>query len=87
MASIYLDLHTPSGRSRVYRFTRLRTDGVRRRESTDTRPIVLKEVPVTGAAFPGITMGQFCAPLFSDTPTIDTVDMRDTESIRTKLCK
>ena len=43
-------LQPPSGQSRVYRVTQLRTDGVYRRESAGTGP-VLKVVPVTGAAF------------------------------------
>ena len=38
--------HTPSGQSRVYRVTHLRTDGVHCRESTGTGPPVnLKVVP------------------------------------------
>ena len=40
----------PSGQSRVYRVTQLRTDGVHCRESTGTGPVVLKVVPVTSAA-------------------------------------
>ena len=31
--------HTPSGQSRVYRVTQLRTDGVHCRASTGTRPV------------------------------------------------
>ena len=42
--------HTPSGQSRVYRVTQLRTDGVHCRESAGTGPVNLKVVPVTGAA-------------------------------------
>ena len=41
-----------------YRVTQLRTDGVHCRESAGTGPVVLKVVPVTGAAFLGITMDQ-----------------------------
>ena len=37
--------HTPSGQSRVYRFTQLRTDGVHCRESAGTEPVNLKVVP------------------------------------------
>ena len=48
---IYLNRHTPLSQSRVYRVTRLRTDGVYCRESAGTRPVNLKVVPVTGAAF------------------------------------
>ena len=42
---IYLSHHTPSGQSRVYRVTRLRTDGVPCRESASTGPVHLKVVP------------------------------------------
>ena len=40
-----LNHHTPSGQSRVYRFTQLRTDGVHCREPAGTRPVNLKVVP------------------------------------------
>ena len=40
-----LNRHTPSGRSRVYRVTQLRTDGVHCREFTGTGPVNLKVVP------------------------------------------
>ena len=45
-ASIYLfkGAHTPSGQSRVYRVTQLRTDGVHCRESAGTGPVNLKVV-------------------------------------------
>ena len=46
----YLSRHTPSGQSRVRRVTELRTDDVRCRESSCTGPVVLKIIPVTGAA-------------------------------------
>ena len=39
---IYLNHHTPSGQSRVYRVTQVRTDGVHCRESIGARPVVLK---------------------------------------------
>ena len=42
---IRLSRHTPSGQSRVYRVTQLRTDGVECRESTGTEPVNLKVVP------------------------------------------
>ena len=45
--------HTPSGQSRVYRVRQLHTGGVHCRESVGTGPVVLKVVPVTGAAFAG----------------------------------
>ena len=65
-AFIYLlNRNMPSGQARVYRATQLRTDGVHCRESAGTGPVVLKVVPVTGAAFAGITMDQLmCASLF-----------------------
>ena len=37
--------NTPSGQSRVYRVTQLRTDGVHCRESAGTGPVNLKVVP------------------------------------------
>ena len=55
-ASIYLYHHTPSGKSRVYRVTQLRIDGVHCRESAGTEPVVLKVVPVTGVAVAGLTI-------------------------------
>ena len=42
---IYLNRHTPSGQSRVYGVTQLRTDGVHCRKSTGTRPVNLKLIP------------------------------------------
>ena len=50
---LFINCHTPSGRSRVYRAKQLRTDGVHGRKSAGTGPIVLKVVSVTGAAFAG----------------------------------
>ena len=52
-ASIYLDRHTPSGRSRIYRVMEMRTDGGHCQESAGTGPVVLKVVRVTGVAFAG----------------------------------
>ena len=63
---IYLNRHTPSGLSRVYRVTQLRADGVHCPESTGTGTtvVVLNIVPETDAAF-GITMDQsMCASFF-----------------------
>ena len=37
--------HTPSGQSRIYRVTQLRTDGVHCQESAGTGPVNLKVVP------------------------------------------
>ena len=42
---IYLNRHTPSGQSQVYRVTQLRTDDVHCRESAGTGPVNLKVVP------------------------------------------
>ena len=42
---IYLNRHTPSGQSQVYRGTQLRTDGVHCRESAGTGPVNLKVIP------------------------------------------
>ena len=42
---ICLNRHTPSGKSRVYRVTQFRTDGVHCRESAGTGPVTLKVVP------------------------------------------
>ena len=62
---IYLNRHMPSGQSRVYRVTHLRTDDVHCRESAGTGPVVLKAVPATGAAILQVTMNQLmCASLF-----------------------
>ena len=55
----------PSGQS-----PQLRTEGLHCREVTATGPVVLKIVPVTGAAFPGFTMGQLFMRLSFPTPTI-----------------
>ena len=49
----------PSGQSRVYRVTQMRTDGVHCREFARTVTEVLEIVPVEGAAFSGITMDHF----------------------------
>ena len=59
--------HTPSGQSRVYRVTQLRTDCVHCRETVGTGPVVLKVVRVTGAAFASPWNKCYCAPLFSHT--------------------
>ena len=53
---LLLSAPAPTGQSRVYQVTQLRTDGVHCRESAGTRPAVLGEYPVTGAVFSGITM-------------------------------
>ena len=66
-ASIYFYHHTPSGQSRVYRVTQLRTNGVHCRESAGTSPVVLKIVRVTGAAFASPWTNYYCVPLLSHT--------------------
>ena len=52
-------------RHRVYQVAQMHTDGVHCLESIGTGPVVLKAVPVTDAAFAGLTMDQLCAPLVS----------------------
>ena len=42
---IYINRRKPSGQSRVYRVTQLRTDGAHCRESAGTAPVNLKVVP------------------------------------------
>ena len=54
----YLNRHTPSGQCRLYRATQLRTNDVHRREFAGTGPVVLKVVPVTGAAIFQVTVDQ-----------------------------
>ena len=63
----FIDLNrcTPSGQSRVYRVTQLRTDGVHCQVSAGTGPAIFNGVPVTGAAILQVTMDQLmCASLF-----------------------
>ena len=62
---IYLNRHTPLGQCRLYRFTQLCTNDVHCREYAGTGPVVLKVVPVAGAAFLQVIMDQLiCASLF-----------------------
>ena len=56
----------PQGQSRVYPVEQLRIDGIHCQESAGTGPVVLKEVPVTGAAFAS-PWTSYCASLFSHT--------------------
>ena len=59
---IYLNRQKPSGQSRVYRVTQLRTNGVHCQESAGTGPVVLKLVAVAGAAILQVIMDQLmCA--------------------------
>ena len=60
--------HTPSGQSRVYRVTQLRTDGVHCRESAGTGPVNLKIVP-NGCCLGISPWTNQYSPLFP-TPTI-----------------
>ena len=62
-----LNRHTPSGQSRVYRVTQLRTDDVHCRESAGTGPVNLKVVP-NECCLAG-HYGPINAPLFP-TPTV-----------------
>ena len=53
------------GKSRVYQVTQMRTDDVNCREYAGAGLLVLKVVPVTGAAFSGVTIDHFlCVSLF-----------------------
>ena len=63
--------HTPSGQHGVYQATQLRTDGVHGREFAGTVSVVLKVVPVTGAALAG-HHGPITVRVSFSTPTIDT---------------
>ena len=64
---IYLNRHTPSGQSRIYRVTHLRTDDAHCLEFAGTGPVVLKVVSVPGAAILQVTMDQLMCALFSNT--------------------
>ena len=65
---IYLNRHTPSGQSQIYRVTQLRTDGVYCRESAGTGPVNLKVVPNECCLSRSPWTSQY-TPLFP-TPTI-----------------
>ena len=61
---IYFKRHTPSGQSRVYRVTQLRTNGVHCRESAGTGPVNLKVVRSKRVLLWQVTMDQLvCASL------------------------
>ena len=60
----------PSGQSRVYRITQLRTDDVHCREIAGTGSLVLKVVRVTGLPFQVSPWTNFCAPLFFRTADV-----------------
>ena len=67
-ASIW-NRHTPSGQSRVYRVTQLRTDGVHCRESDGTGPVNLKVVSNGCCLGRSPWTNYYYSPLFP-TPTI-----------------
>ena len=70
---IYINRHTPSGKSRVYRVTQLRTDVVHCRESSGIGPVNPKVVPNECLLPWQVTMDQLTCmrlPLFR-TPTIN----------------
>ena len=48
--------------------TQVHTDSVHCLESVDTGPVVLKVVPVTGAAFAGLTIDHLMCASLSHTP-------------------
>ena len=75
----FLCRQQPSGESRVRQVTQSCTDGVHRRESADTGPVVLKIVPVKGAAFSGITIQFLCTSLFLN-PQLVQWTMCETEN-------
>ena len=60
---------------KLYQVAQLCTDSVPCRESASTEPVVLKLVPVTVAAFLGITMNHsMCASLFPQDPLYLYID-------------
>ena len=65
---IYLNRKPQLGQAQVYRVTQLRTNGVECRESAGTGPVVLKIVPVTGAAFLQVIMDQLTCACFYPHP-------------------
>ena len=81
---IYLNRHTPLGQSRVYRVARLRTNGVHCRESASTGPVVLKVVPVTGAAILQVIMDQLMCASYCDMYRICTCIFPDTKTNTSK---
>ena len=61
---VHIYRQPPSGQSRVYRATQLRTDGVHCRVSAGTGPVVLKKVPVMGATFASPWTNFMCSSFF-----------------------
>ena len=79
---VHIYRQPPSGQSQSYRFTHLPTDGVHYREPTGPGAVVLKAVPVTGAASSGFTVDQtIYEPLYSHTHCWYVVDICDTAHI------
>ena len=76
-------LQPPSGQFRQNRITRLRTDGVRRQESADTGPVVLKVFRVTGAPCSGNPMDPFLYISLSTYPLF----VQRTCAIQTRVSK
>ena len=84
---IYLKRYTTSGQSRVCRVTQLRTDGVNCQESADTGPVVLKVVPVAGAAILQVTMDkQTNVRLSFPTPAVCWYDMSHVNEQSSQSC-
>ena len=80
LLSAFRDDQPPSGQSRVYRVTRLRTNGVHRREPAGTRSVVQVSPSNGGAAYLGISpLDQLTYALpyfFPSRPTAGTTGMR-----------
>ena len=70
---IHLYRQLPSGQSRVYRVMRSCTDGIHRRESAGTGPVVFKVVRGRGSSSSSITIGPISLHPFFSTPCIGTV--------------
>ena len=57
---------------------KMRTDGINCRESAGTEPVVLELVPMTGAAFSGVTVDRsICASLFPHPLSMDICDSQE----------
>ena len=79
---VHLYCQPPPGQSRAYQVPQLRTDGVHRRESIGTGPVVLKVARVTSALPVQVCpWTNSCASNFSHAHYWYAVDMCDTHSI------
>ena len=67
---VHIYRQPPSGQSRVYPVTQLRTDGVHCGDSIGTGPVVFKAVPVAGSSFSGFTINQYFMLLSFPTPLL-----------------